>query len=327
MKKSFTFIAIILLLLMLLCSCSSKGLKGKGYNTNTIRLMTGITYASAVQQIMQIDELLEKSLPEGVTANWSYTGPTSADCRDALIAGKIDIGAISIGTYITAVENGMPFVILSGTLPNPVALYSTRETINSFEDIKAEHTIGMPGKGSNFEIIFSLRCKEVFGEAAKFSGNIVPMSDADMLTLIQGADSYDLYNVGFPTMQKISGLGNAKLIDDLVVTAAKYNIGLVFVTTEDFYKNNPVLVDAFRTAADQAIRSMKENAKETAEKLSEYYQGVTAEEVASLLDRCQPNPNITNYDDVADILYEMGILAKPAKKFTDIPHYEDIPKG
>jgi len=327
MKKNLFVIFTVLLFTVAISSCGNSAPNGKGFETTKIRAFGGITVSNAIQQIIQMDELLEKNIPDDVSIEWSYGGPSSADTRDALIAGKLDLATISLASFISAVENGLPLVLLSGTMPNPLELYTTRDEINSFKDINEHHKIGMPGKGSNFELAFSLRSKEVFGDASRFSDNIVALTDADMVALIQGADSYDLYTLGFPAMQKVAALDHAKLVEDLTEITVKYNICLVFVTTKDFYDNNPLIIDGFYKAAEEAVRFMNDNPKETAQKLSDFYEAVTPEEVLTVLERCPPNSSITNYDEIADIMYEMEILSKPAMKFSELPNYNSIPKG
>ena len=308
------------------CSCSATIQDKDGYNTTVLRVSSGVTFAYTVQQIMRIEQFLEKQLSTDVTVEWLKFGSSSSDVRDALISNKLDIAAISYTSYITAIENGVPLVLLSGTIPQPVALYSTRSEIESFNDIKQQHKIGMLGKGTNTELTFLMRCKEVLGDTVMFNNNIVNITDSDMLTMIQGVDSYDLYAVGFPIMQKMANISNAKLIEDITETAAKYGVGLVFITTEDFYENNATIVGSFRKASEETVEYINENQDVVALKLSELYGEVTQEEVLVLLKKCPADLRITNYDKIVDVLHETGIVINPARKFSDLPYYEEIPK-
>jgi len=274
-----------------------------------------------------LEQILEKYLPEDVIIEWTSIGTSSAHIRDAIIANKLDIGGLSYTSFITSYENGMPLALISGTSPQPSAMFSTRSDINTFEDIKPHHKIGMSGKGTNIELAFSLRSKEVFGDAMMFADSIVNISDPDMVSLIKSSDNYELYIVGYPSMQLISNYKNAKLIEDLTETIIADNgIGLLFVTTEYFYRKNPKLIEAFRKACEEAIIYIDENTEEAAIKLSNFYGSDNPEEVLFLLNKCRVDLRIPHYDKFADILLEMGILSKPAKKISQLPFYDDIKK-
>jgi len=326
MKKNFVLLIVSIVIITITSACSTTAVNEGGYKVKSIRIHSGVTFAYAIQQIMRIDGLLEKHLPEGVAIEWENLGIGSANQRDAMMAGKLDISGLSLLSYITAVENGLPLVLISGNLPQPFALYTTRGDINSFSDINESQRICMSDRGTNVEMTFTLRCREVFGDATKFNNNIVNLTDADMVSLVQSDDTYELYAVGFPSLQIMEKLDNTKLVEDLTETSIKYGIGVVFVTTEKFYEDNPALMNAFRKALEEAGEYIQENPEEAAQKLAEYYGEVTAEDVLTLLKKCPVNFKIQNYDEISEVLLEMGILSKPAMKFTELPYYNEIPR-
>jgi len=321
MKKIFSIIAIVVLG-ALIGSCSGANIE-KDNKAKVIRINISDTIASCIQQTMQMEQFLEKYLPGGVTAEWTNIAATP-DIRDAIATNRIDIGSFSIASYISSIENGMPLVALSGTLPLTNELVTTRSGINSFSDINEQHSIVMLSRGSSAELAFSLRCKEVFGNAAVFSQNIVVIPNAEMAAMIQGNDDYDLYAPAFPFLQKMAELENVKVVEGLSETAVKYGIGSILVTSEDFYKNNPELIEAFQKASLDTVRHLKENTEEAAQKLAWLYgDEVMPEDVAAVLKRCPPELRITSYDIIADLLYEMGILSEPAMKFHELPYYSE----
>jgi len=291
-----------------------------------MRINTSDTIASCIQQTIQINDLLDKYLPDDVIVEWVSIS-ASPDIRDALISDRINIGSFSIASFIASIENGMPLVAISGTLPQTNEFVTTRSDINCFNDINEHHSIVMLSRGSSAELAFSMRCKEIFGSATVFSQNIVVIPNAEMVATIQGNNEYDLYAPAFPYLQTVIELNGIKVIEGLTDTAIKYGIGSILVTTEAFYKNNPEYRDAFRKASEDAVKYLNENTEEASQKLADLYgEEVKPEDVIAVLKKCQPDLRISGYDEVADLLFEMGILSKTANKFEALPYYSDIPK-
>jgi len=71
---------------------------------------------------------------------------------------------------------------------------------------------------------------------------------------------------------------------------------------------------------------MHKNPEEAAAKLSEIYRGVSSDVTLELIKRCSPDLRVTSYDAIADMLYDMGVLSTPAKRFSELPNYNSIPK-
>ena len=326
MRKPYAlFLIFVFAAVICLCSCTGPYHEDVS-GAKIVRINTSATIASCIQQTIQMNRLLEKYLPGDVALEWTNIAATP-DIRDALVANKIDIGSFSVASYISTIENGMPLVILSGTLPQTNELVTTRSDINSFSDITERHKIVMLSRGSSAELAFALRCKEVFGDPVIYSQNIVIVPNTEMAAMIRGADEYDLYAPAFPFLQQMLELDNVRLIDGLTDTAVRYCVGSVIVATEGFREKNPTVIDAFHKAAGEAVEYLNGNTEEAAQRLASLYgEDVDPEDVVAVLKKCPPSLAVSGYDEIADLLLEMGILAKPAKRFSELPYYDEIPK-
>jgi ABC-type nitrate/sulfonate/bicarbonate transport system substrate-binding protein len=314
MKKALC-LSVFIVFLSALLGCS----KGK-----IIRINTSNNYTNVVLQTIKIKDLLVSLLPDDVTVEWSNM-QVGTDYRDAAIAGRLDIFALSAAEAITTIENDFPLIILTNQVVGYVEIYSTKNEINNLSDLTSNSKITVSGKITTPHFIFALRCKEIFNDALIFDNNLVSVPNADTIGLMQTSKDYDAFILSFPTCYKIPNNVNYHRIDDLTNTAVRYNAGNYIFTTEEFKHNNPVLIKAFLKACEQAIDLLLNNTDEMAILLSELYE-VEPELIANVIRKCPPKLEMSGYDNMANLMFEMGILSKPPKKFSELPNYSDIPK-
>ena len=323
MKKFGIFITAFLLISVFGCS-RTKVSNENGYEKKRIVVGHGQTYTQIIMQTIRAKDLLIPYLPNDVTVEWSNL-INVADIRDAAVSGRIDIFVLSASAAITAIENGLPVRIISNQGPGYAKMFSSKSQIKNVSDLTKNSRISVSSKGSTPHLMFSLHCMDLLNNAMIYDNGLVPVPDADAVALIQTSQDYDAYILSFPACYKIPDYVDYHLVTDLTPTSLKYNVGTYILTTDDFENNNPVIIEAFRKACEQAVYLLNNDTYETAVLLKEFY-GLEPSLVADVIRQCPPKLEMSGYDVIADLMFKMGILSKPPKKFSELPNYNDIPK-
>ena len=102
-----------------------------------------------------------------------------------------------------------------------------------------------------------------------------------------------------------------------------YGIGSTYFTRQDFYKNNPEIVDALRKAQLDALNLIDTDLDGVSKTLSPIF-GLEPEYIADALTSCPPTTKYSGYNKLAALLYEIGLVEQQPTKFEDLFNYEDI---
>lgn len=322
-------ISVILLATMILSSFSGcAGIDSeKGYDADTIRIQYATSYGSAVAQVLMSTGTLDDLLPNDVSVEWvNINGGTNA--RDALAAGKIDIGHFAEPTAISALENDLPFVILSNSILAPAHIYTNRPDIHSIDDIGTGDKIALTSIGSSIHLALMLICKENYGDAARFNNNLVVMQRTDAFASISSSNELACIITVFPYNIRSDETEGLTPILDFMPTVKAYDLGQFVSANSDFYNNNPVLIEAFSKAYQQTVDFINENPEEAANILAEFYGDIDAADIEEQLIAAPPRLEISesSYDKVAELMYEVDIIPNSPKKFAELPNYDNIPR-
>ena len=317
---------IILVVAISVAACGKENSSAdeRGYTSETIRINDSNSYASCVQAIIRSNGMLEQYLPEGITVEWTGIA-NSTDIRDAVIAGRIDIASVGSPSVITAIENQIPLVIISSTAGAPLYLYCKNPTIKAFEDINENTRITIPSKAAAAHIAFLAKCKDVFGDGTVFDNNLVIIPNTEALASIASSDEYDGCLIGIPTTIRANEIDGLSVLEDLTPVVLDYGITSFFVCNEDFYDNNPVIIEAFRKATIDAIEFIRNHTAKAAEILGEIYD-IPPEYLVEALKTCPPDIYVSGYDRLAEFMLEVGILSSAPMRYETLLHYNDIPK-
>jgi len=324
MKKVIVFLAVLTCLASLM-GASNVVSQEKGYSRETIVINDSNTYLSCVQLVIRLKGLMEKYLPDGVTVEWTYVA-TSADIRDAVIANRVDIASIAVPSVIVSLENHLPLVIISGTAGSPIYLYSNNPEIKTFQDITKNSRISTLNKGSATHLSFLAKCKEVFGDPTIYDNNLVAMPNAEALASLETSNELDCAMFVIPSTVRANEISKITLIEDLTPIMLDYNMTSYFVTNEKFFKENPVLIEAFRKATHDSVEFINNNTKEVAVLLGEVFD-IDPVYIEEALLICPPRLEVSGYDKTANLMYEAGILSETPMKFIDLSYYNEIPKA
>jgi NitT/TauT family transport system substrate-binding protein len=309
-----------------LAACHETSTNGDGYSVRAIRINDTGAFASVVQRIIMLKDMLEPYLPDDVSVEWTSIS-SGADQRDAIMAGQLDITAMSIIQFLSSIENDLPLALLSSSAAQNVFLYSNNEQIQRFEDITTSTRIAITGRATNMELAFFLRSAEAFGDPLIFSNNLIVMPNTEMLALLSTSREIDLAVIVLPNNIVADEIESLTMIEDLTPIIIENSLASLFVTHNNFLQNNPVLVEAFRRASEDAVRFINESPAEAAALVADDY-GIAATHLVDAFQRypVQLEVRAEGFNNTADLLFEMGILSRPAKQFSELPNYSDIPK-
>lgn len=298
---------------------------------DTIRLhcpTSSVGYTGAIPQLFLSTEILSGKLPDNYIIE-PVNINSSVDVRDALVSGKIDIGIVSGSVAISALENEMPIVILGNSVFQSAKVYSGNPNIRSVEDITKSDKLATISIGNIYHLAFMIACKEKYGDAGLYNDNLIVMDYADMFASFS-AQSSELSGaiMNFPNTIRADKNESLFPILDLTPIIKEYEIGMYIVTSKDFYNDNAELIETFYKAFVEAIDFMNENPGEAALILSEFYDGIDASDVEAQIKSAPPKLEISEsaYDKVAGLMYEVGMIPNPPKKFANLPNYDRIPK-
>lgn len=325
MKKAKMFL-ILLIMTIFMGSCTSTGnQQSKGYTAKVINLNAANAYSHSIMQIIMLKDMLSPYLPDDVEVNWSRVS-TSPEVRDGLVSGNIDISTLSSITAITAIENNLPILILSGNIKNRSDIFSKNPDISTIQDLVNASGIYVNSLTSGSALAVHAMSKDEYGDAFKLSDRFIPQDNTVSVQVFASSDDVDCLSIGFPHTEKVMQIPGVHQVVDLTPYIEKYDLANFFVVSEDFYNNNPLLIEAFRKAQEDAVNFMISDVDEAAKLLSQLYS-VKSEVILEELGAFAPRLELSGYDNCANLLYELGILTNAPKKLADHPNYADIPKA
>lgn len=321
MKKiSALLLLTILCLTMVGCGGGSADSKDNPL-TVTINCYNG-NYVSATTQIIQQEGLLEKYLPEGVTVEYTslVSGP---EIRDAILAGDVQIADMSLMSFQTGLENGLPLTLLSFCGSTPINLYSNKSELTSLEDFTGSEQITVTNRATNLHAAYLAQCKEMGLDIAKYDGMLIAAPNTEALALLSDGGTVSGSILSFPTYTNAETMENVHLICDMSQAIGKYSVGSAYVTTSEFYEKHPEIIEAFRKAQDEALDLFETEPDRVVEILAGLYNVDTAV-VRKAMEEVPPTNSLAGYDNLAALLYEVGILEQEPLLFAELPNYQEI---
>ena len=329
MKNTIKIISfsLIIITVMLLVSCKSKTPETNGYTAKTVRINYTSTIASCAFQIMKSMNTLEKYLPSDVSVEWINI-ENAATHRDALVAGNIDVTTQPMPQVISAVENDMPIVFLSNSVVMTSKVYSNNPHIHSLNDILPNDKISISGIGNQHHISFQVMCKEIFGNADQFGLNLIRVDNTEVIAMLQSSNEIDCAIFGFPMTLTADSMDNLEVIADLSPTLLEYDMRNTYVTSKNFYEQNPAIISALHHAIKEAIDFINESPEEASTILANFYVDAEADDVEEYLRMYPPTFNISEsaYNKLAKLMYELNILQNSPKMFAEFSNYDSVPR-
>lgn len=323
MKKRINVAVSVVLAAVLLLTIATGCSRKKSTVTKVTIAYNPSGYGSAVSHLMIAEKTLDKYLPDGITAEWVEMSSAS-DIRDALANGTVDIAAPALSAYISAAENDMPITLISNYGNAMVCLYSCCGYID-IEDFKETDVLAIKGLNTNPQISFLAYVKERGLDIEKYSNMLNKIPEAETLAMLETNNS-DIAGavLSYPVSKEADNIDNVTLIVDFKDVINDYNLGNCLCANSKFYDENQEIVSAFEKARDEIMDSWEINLDHNADILSGLYD-CEKDEIISIMSTLPPTKEITGYDKLGALMYECGMLKKPATAFENLSNYDRIP--
>lgn len=225
----------------------------------------GLAYAPIT--VMQELDLIEKVDPN-IQVEWVQLGNTAA-IREAILTDELDIGFMGIPPYLIGVENGMNWQIFTGLSRAPLGLMTNDMSIQSLEDIRADHRIALPQPGSIQHILLSMAAKRELGDAKAFDAQLVSLKHPDGVQMLLSKSDITMHFTSPPFVFQEEAEGMHKVITGEEAFGGPFTF-IVGTLREEMLKEKNT-VQSVRTALQDAMTYMEENPEETVALLAKAY--------------------------------------------------------
>lgn len=319
MKKAIVPVLICALLVPALGGCGCKRAD------TVVTVNSSGNYIVSALVIMKKEELLEKYLPEGYRVEWKSVA-TSTEIRDGMLTGDIDISAPALSTIISALENDIPFHILSYMATPVYKMYTSDPSIQSIDDLGPGDKISITGYSGSMHLAFLAYCKEHFGDMDHFKSNLVVMPNSEAMASLSSGSNVSMSLFQFSTNLLAEQDPEVRCIGDITAVAEQYGVGQVCVTTEDYAAAHPEVVEAFLSAQREAVALFYEKPEYVADLLIESGIDIEKADLLEAMPDSGPSGVLTaeQYDTLAHFMYEAGMLGKEPRDLEDYDFYDAI---
>lgn len=319
MKKTIVLCLLAALLVPALSGC------GGGPSDKVVTINSSGNYIVSTLVIIKEESLMEKYLPEGYSVQWKSVS-TSTEIRDGMLTGDISISAPALSTIISALENDIPFRVLSYMATPVYKMYVSDPAIQSVDDLGPEDKISITGYSGSMHLAFLAYCKEHFGDLDYFKSNLVVMPNAEALASLASGSNVSMSLFQFSTNLLAERDPDIRCIGDLTAVAEQYGVGQACVTTETYYQAHPEVIEAFLSAQEEAIALFYERPEYVADLLIRSGIEIEREDLLAAMPDSGPSGVLTaeQYDTLASFMYEAGMLDKAPRMLEEYGFYDSL---
>jgi NitT/TauT family transport system substrate-binding protein len=173
--------------------------------------------------------------------------------------------------------------------------------------------------GGFYNLALNIIAKENFDDYMVLENKLVELEYEDMLASLKTSGDIDAAIIAFPYTPEADKVEKLDMIFDATDIIKENLLGNYLYTSDKFVEENPTLVEAFLKATEEAINYMNDYPRDAAEKLTVMYNDMDAQVLYDELVVFPPKMSISNYDDIAKLLFSVGILDhEPTSRYTEI---------
>ena len=238
----------------------------------TISRQPGIIYlpTHVIEKQGLIEKHADKLGVKGVTTKWLSFSNGGAQ-QDALLSGNVDVINTGTGPLLLMwdrTRGGVKGIVASSALP--LMLITRDPRIQSLKDFREGDKIAVPTvRVSTQAILLQIAATKQFGQAEwrRFDALTVQMGHPDAYIVMKNAMHEVTSHFAAPPFQHYelkSVAGARALISSTEIMDGPLSQGQFFTTTK-FADANPVIIKAFRAAAEEAKAFIEGNTREAVE--------------------------------------------------------------
>ena len=250
----------------LTAACGGSGGPGGSGDPVTIAIGYGISYAPLT--IIKAKGWLDRTL-KGREVAWTYLSGGSAN-RDAMLAGKVQIGTSGLGPFLISADSGVPWKIVSGLNDMPLWLVAKDPRITGLKSFRPNDKISAPQPGSIQSVMLQKAAQEQLGDPHALDANLASMDHPSALQALLGGQIAGAYTSPPYEFQAVED-GARKLVDSYDLFG-RHGFNVVTATDEYADKNADVLA-AVLTAIGRANDFIAKDPEQAAAILSKAEKG------------------------------------------------------
>jgi len=272
----------------------------------------GLAYAPL--QILRRQGLVERLLP-GVRITWQQLANT-ATIREAMLAGRVDVGFVAIPPFLIGRDNGMDWRIFAGLSEAPLALVSWKADIRTLSDIGPGERIALPQPASVQHILLAMAAERELGDARRFDRQIVTMAHPDAMTALLARGDVAAHFASPPYLgRELADPGIHVVLTGSEAMGERFTF-IVGVATEAVLTRSGPEIAALVQAIAQASAFLTEHPVEAAALLAPLY-GMPVAEIAAELgagraEGLRFGAGVLGLSRFADFMHRQEFLRRPA---------------
>ena len=311
-------IGVVALVLVVLAGCG----RGESGGVIAIRVAEQHGLAYAPLAVMRLENLYEET-GEG-EISWVRLNNAAA-IREAIVAGRLEIGSMAIPPYLIGRRNGTSWNVLAGVSRTPVALVTVDPGIFSLADLvnTPSARIALPQPGSIQHILLSMALSREGLDPRSLDAHLVGLSHPDGMTALLAKGDVVAHFTSPPFLQReIASDGARVLVTGQEAFGGDFTFIVAVAAPPERSRLTPSTQAAFLLSLSKAQRYVTELQRELREgrlspasrvrleSLAAYYE-LTEEELADLLqtDRVVFTPEVEGMDRFERVMTDLGYLS------------------
>lgn len=248
-------------------ACGTSG----GGSKDPVTIASGYGMSYAPFTIIQAKGWLDQAL-KGRKVKWTVLSGGSAN-RDAMLAGKVQIGTSGLGPFLISADSGVPWKIVSGLNDMPLWLVAKDPKYTSLKAFGPSDKIAAVQPGSIEHVMLQKAAQQQLGNPHALDKNVVAMDHPQALQALIGGQIAGDYTSPPFQFQAIEQ-GARKLVDSYDLFG-QHGFNVV-TATEDFAKDNADVLAAVYAQVDRANKFITANPAQAAAILAKAEGGKTS---------------------------------------------------
>jgi len=311
-------VVLILIIMTIMTGCNNK----ENYQI-AIAEQYGLAYAPL--QIIKKQRLLEKNLPE-IEVTWRQMANTAA-IREAMLAGKLDLGFMAIPPFLIGRDKGMNWKIISGLSACPLGLVTYREDLKNLQDFTVNDRIVLPQPGSIQHILLAMACERETGDARRLDDLLISMAHPDGMNALFSRKEISAHFTSPPYLFKELEQGDMYQILSGYDALGRDFTFIIGAATTLFHDNNPDVYKAFVRSLEEAIEFIRNNPREAADILAVGYN-LSSDDVLRYITwpGMEYSMEVKGLEEFALFLKRTGYISRtynnPGEIMWDVDYYE-----
>ncbi len=274
------FLSALFFLMLLLPACgggengtAAAGEEGAAPDAGSQRPVLSIAeqygLAYAPLQVMRGKAYLEEELP-GYRIDWQRLGNTAA-IREAMLAGRLDVGFMGIPPFLIGYDRGMEWKIFTGLSEAPLGMVTWKKEIRSLGDFRPEDRIALPQPGSIQHILLTMACEREMGSASALDDILVTMNHPDGMQALFSRRDISAHFTSPPyLMEELSAPGMYQVLSGTEAMGGEFTF-IVGVALDRLLQNDPEAAAALRRALERAEAFLRDEPEEAVALLAGEY--------------------------------------------------------